>query len=39
MLTLYDEAGKKRVAFGVPRAGGPVLRVLDANEKLQMRFP
>jgi hypothetical protein len=39
MLNLYDQAGKKRVAFGIPRAGGAVLRVLDANEQLQTRFP
>jgi hypothetical protein len=39
MLTLSDQDGRKRVTFGIPKAGGPVLRVLDANERLQMRFP
>jgi hypothetical protein len=38
-LLLYDGAGRKRVMFGIPKQGGPVIRVLDENEKLQMRFP
>jgi hypothetical protein len=39
MLNLYDQSGKKRVSFGIPKAGGPVIRILDANERLQTRFP
>jgi hypothetical protein len=39
MLNLFDQAGKKRVAFGIPKAGGSLIRLLDANEKLQLRFP
>jgi hypothetical protein len=38
MLNQYDQAGRKRVTFGVPEAGGPVLRVVGVNERLQMRF-
>jgi hypothetical protein len=38
-LVLYDTAGRKRVAFGIPKQGGPVIRVLDEHGKLQMRFP
>ncbi len=38
-LLLYDGLGRKRVAFGIPRQGGPVIRVLDENGRLQMRFP
>jgi hypothetical protein len=39
MLQIYDRAGKKRVAFGVPKGGGPALRLLDENEQLLKRFP
>jgi hypothetical protein len=39
MLQIYDRAGKKRLAFGVPKAGGPVLRIMDENGRLQTTFP
>ncbi len=38
-LMLYDAKGRKRVAFGIPKEGGPGIRILDENEKLKMRFP
>jgi hypothetical protein len=39
VLNLYDRAGKKRVTFSVPMNGSPVIRILDENEKLQLRYP
>jgi hypothetical protein len=39
VVQLFDRAGKKRVAMGIPQQGRPLIRILDANERLQMRFP
>jgi len=39
VLNLYDQAGKKRVTFGIPKDRGALIRVLDENERLKMRFP
>jgi hypothetical protein len=39
MLQFYDRQGKKRLVFGVPKAGGPALRILDETERTQTRFP
>jgi hypothetical protein len=39
MLQIYDRTGTKRLMFGVPKAGGPALRILDENGRMQMRFP
>jgi hypothetical protein len=39
MLQLFDQEGRKRVVFAVPKGRGPVLRVLDENERIQTRFP
>jgi hypothetical protein len=38
-LMFYDSKGRKRVALGVPKEGGAVIRVLDENERLRTRFP
>ncbi len=39
LLQLYDPRRKKRVAIGVPKQGGPIIRIMDEDGKLQMRFP
>jgi hypothetical protein len=39
MLQLFDQEGRKRVVFAVPKGPGPVLRILDENEKTRTRFP
>jgi hypothetical protein len=39
LLQIFDHQGKKRLVFGIPKEHGPVLRILDENERIQMRFP
>jgi hypothetical protein len=39
LLQIYDHVGRKRLVFGVPKEHGPVLRILDENERTLMRFP
>jgi hypothetical protein len=39
MLSLYDQVGKKRVEFGIPKAGGALIRIMDAEGRLQKRLP
>ena len=39
MLKLSDSHRKKQVAIGVPKQGGPIIRIMDEEGKLQMRFP
>jgi hypothetical protein len=39
LLQLYDATVKKRIAFGVPKEGGSMIRVLDADGKLRSKFP
>ena len=39
MLQLFDPERKRRVAIGVPKQGGPIIRIMDDDGKLQMRFP
>jgi hypothetical protein len=38
-LQLYDRDGKKRVTLGVPKDTGALIRIFDANGKVQGRFP
>jgi hypothetical protein len=38
-LQLFDPRRKKRVAIGVPKQGGPIIRIMGEDGKLQMRFP
>jgi hypothetical protein len=39
MLQLFDRDGKKRVTLGVPNDTGALVRIFDANGKVQGRFP
>jgi len=39
MLQLYDRDGKKRVTLGVPKDTGALIRIFDADGKVQGRFP
>ena len=39
MLQLFDRDGKKRVTLGVPRDTGALIRIFDADGKVQGRFP
>ncbi|MFI5459593.1 MAG: hypothetical protein ACHRXM_29565 [Isosphaerales bacterium] len=39
ILQLYDRDGKKRVTLGVPKDTGALIRILDADGKVQGRFP
>jgi hypothetical protein len=39
MLQIYDHSGKKRLMFGLPKAAGPILRILDEDGRMQTRFP
>jgi hypothetical protein len=38
-LQLYDRDGKKRVTLGVPKDTGALIRIYDAQGKVQGRFP
>jgi hypothetical protein len=38
-LQLYDRDGKRRVMLGVPKDTGALIRIYDANGKVQGRFP
>jgi hypothetical protein len=38
-LQLYDRDGKRRVAMGVPKDTGALIRIFDADGKVQGRFP
>jgi hypothetical protein len=38
-LQLYDRDGKKRVTLGVPKDTGALIRIYDAEGKVQGRFP
>jgi hypothetical protein len=39
MLQLFDRDGKKRVMLGVPKDVGALIRILDAEGRVQGRFP
>jgi hypothetical protein len=39
ILQVYDRDGKKRVALGVPKDTGALIRTFDADGKIQGRFP
>ena len=39
ILQLYDRDGKKRVTLGVPKDIGALIRIFDADGKVQGRFP
>jgi hypothetical protein len=39
MLQLYDRNGTRRVTLGVPKDTGALIRIFDANGKVQGRFP
>jgi hypothetical protein len=39
MLQFFDRDGKKRVMIGVPNDTGALVRILDADGKVQGRFP
>ena len=39
MLQLYDRDGVRRVGLGVPRDIGSVIRIYDADGRLQARLP
>jgi hypothetical protein len=39
MLHLYDRDGKKRVMLGIPKDVGALIRILDAEGRVQGRFP
>ncbi|HKI19556.1 MAG TPA: hypothetical protein VKA15_16845 [Isosphaeraceae bacterium] len=39
LLQLYDRDGKKRVTFGVPKDAGGLIRIFDADGRIQGRFP
>jgi hypothetical protein len=39
MLQLFDRDGKKRVTIGVPNDTGALVRIFDADGKIQGRFP
>jgi hypothetical protein len=38
-LHLYDREGKRRVTLGVPKDTGALIRIYDADGKVQGRFP
>jgi hypothetical protein len=38
-LQLHDRDGKKRVTLGVPKDTGALIRIYDADGKVQGRFP
>jgi hypothetical protein len=38
-LQLYDRDGKRRVVLGVPKDTGALIRIYDADGKVQGRFP
>jgi hypothetical protein len=38
-LQLHDRDGKKRVTLGVPKDTGALIRIFDADGKVQGRFP
>jgi hypothetical protein len=38
-LQFYDRDGKKRVTLGVPKDTGALIRIFDADGKVQGRFP
>jgi hypothetical protein len=38
-VQLYDRDGKKRVVLGIPRDTGALIRMFDAEGKIQGRFP
>jgi hypothetical protein len=39
MLQLYDRDGRRRVTLGVPKDTGALIRIFDADGKVQGRFP
>jgi hypothetical protein len=39
ILQLYDRDGKKRVTLGIPKDTGALIRILDANGRVQGRIP
>jgi hypothetical protein len=39
LLQLYDRDGKKRVTLGVPKDVGALIRILDADGRVQGRIP
>jgi hypothetical protein len=39
MLELYDRLGAKRVTLGVPHEIGALIRIYDAEGRLQARLP
>jgi hypothetical protein len=38
-VQLYDRDGKKRVTLGIPKDTGALIRLFDADGKIQGRFP
>jgi hypothetical protein len=38
-MQLYDRDGKRRVTLGVPKDTGALIRIFDADGKVQGRFP